>query len=111
MLRVMDPHRLAEARSLAFHQVVAGRLRSQPELLERARRRAAEWLAAGHSPDAMRRWVDLLSGSVESVARFIQLDTEEARELRQSTPFAGALPPRERWALWASVQRAFEGAP
>jgi hypothetical protein len=29
----MDLHRLAEERSVAYHSVIAGRLRSQPEVL------------------------------------------------------------------------------
>lgn len=58
----MDPHRLAEERSLAYHRVVAARLAREPRLVE------------------------------------------EARELRQSSPFAGALSPRERWRIWREVR-------
>ncbi|HYU34547.1 MAG TPA: hypothetical protein VEW48_20540 [Thermoanaerobaculia bacterium] len=48
----MDPHRLAEERSIAYHRVIAGRLRDRPEILDNARRRVQEWLAAR---DAMTR--------------------------------------------------------
>ncbi len=30
----MDPHRLGEERSVAYHRVIAERLQSQPEILE-----------------------------------------------------------------------------
>jgi len=34
----MDPHRLAEERSVAYHRVIAERLQDRPEILARARR-------------------------------------------------------------------------
>jgi hypothetical protein len=39
MLSSMDPHRLAEQRSLAYHRAVLERLERDPSLVERARRR------------------------------------------------------------------------
>ena len=34
--------------------------------------------------------------------------SERARALRQATPFAGTLEPRERWKLWSDVRREWE---
>lgn len=99
----MDPHRLAEERSLAYHEVVASRLVDQPELMRRARERVDAWLMQVPPPHHAVAWAEKLSGSLESLRIFLVDDGEQARELRQSTPFAGALDPRERWRLWREV--------
>jgi hypothetical protein len=93
-------HRVAEERSLALHREVARRLRDDPEVLENARRRVQRWQADGSVPRRWAsRWAELLQGSAEEVARAITDTGQEARDLRQTTPFAGALDARERWAI------------
>jgi hypothetical protein len=86
----MDLHRLAEERSLAYHRVIAERLRQKPEVLERARQRVQTWLAAG-APFYARKWAEILAGDISSIAAFLVERSELAYELRQSSPFAGAL--------------------
>ena len=94
----MDPHRLSEERSVAYHRVIAERLRHQPEILEKARRHVATWLASGDStPLYARKWAEILAGDPPSIAVFLVERNELADELRQSSPFAGALRPQERW--------------
>jgi hypothetical protein len=107
----MDLHRLAEARSLAYHRAVAERLVAAPALLLRAERRVREWLATGDvHPDYAQAWERILRLPIADIAGAMTEDSEGARALRQSTPFAGFLPPRERWALWHDVRRASEAA-
>ena len=104
----MDPHRLAEERSVAYHRVIAERLRHQPEILENARQRVQTWLASG--ADARfyaRKWAEILAGDVSSIAAFLVERSELADELRQSTPFAGALKPQERWKIWRETREKF----
>lgn len=104
----MDLHRLAEERSVAYHRVIAERLLSQPEILEKARRRVQEWLESGdNSPFYARKWAEVLAGDAPSIAAFLVARNELADELRQSTPFAGALRPRERWSLWRETRQRF----
>jgi hypothetical protein len=93
----MDPHRLAEERSLEYHRVVAERLADDPTLLERARERVGAW-------------AEYLSGPLASLQALLIDRGEQAAELRQSTPFAGALDPRERWQLWQAVARRVRDA-
>jgi hypothetical protein len=94
-------HQLAEERSLAYHQVVAERLRQQPELLEQARQRVEGWLGEQKPPRFYAvRWAELLAGDAEAVGAFLVSRSELATELRQSSPFAGAISPQERWAIW-----------
>lgn len=108
----MDPHRLAEARSLAYHRAIAQRLREEPELLDAARRRVQGWLVAGSpSPAVAARWADLLAGDTPAVAAFLGETSELAVELRQSSPFAGALSPRERWRIWRATRDQLSSAP
>jgi hypothetical protein len=104
--RFVDPHRLAEKRSLAFHRVVADRMLGDPRILERAREQVRSWLKEGRSPFYAAAWERLLAGPREGLLALMLSDTEEARALRQSTPFAGALTPRERWAIWNQAHRA-----
>jgi len=35
---------------------------------------------------------------------------EHARELRQSTPFAGIIPPRQRWRIWRETSERLGAA-
>lgn len=100
----MDPHRLAEERSIAYHRVIAERLRDQPAVLEMARQRVQSWLDGASKPFYARKWAEVLAGDVSSIAAFLVDRSELAYELRQSTPFAGALNPRERWEIWRETR-------
>ncbi|MCG6926557.1 MAG: hypothetical protein LJF30_14760 [Acidobacteria bacterium] len=94
-------HALAEHRSLALHQAVAERVRADPSLVERARRRVEGWLVDGTVARAYAEaWREILGLSVEEVARFLEDPGEEARRLRQTSPFAGVLDARTRWVIW-----------
>jgi hypothetical protein len=106
---VVDLHGIAEARSLAYHRAIAERLASDPAVLERARARVHAWLGA--EPDAYfaREWAVILARPLRDIATFLTDSGEHARELRQSTPFAGELDPRERWRLWREVGKRERG--
>jgi hypothetical protein len=101
----MDRHRLAEERSVAYHRVIARRLQEKPAILDAARRRVSEWLAdESAAPPAAAGWATVLAGDPASIAAFLIERSEAADELRQSSPFAGALAPRERWQIWREVR-------
>lgn len=101
----MEAHRLAEQRSLALHEAIADRLRAEPELRRRAQERVAGWLADGsvHRRYA-RAWADLLELPLEEVCAAIVDPGETGRALRQCTPFAGIVEPRERWRIWKEAR-------
>jgi hypothetical protein len=104
----MDPHRLAEERSVAYHSAIAERLEREPEILERARRRVDGWLASGgEAPFYATRWAEILAGDAATAATFLVERSELATELRQSSPFAGALKPRERWEIFRATRERF----
>ena len=100
-----DRHELAEARSLALHRVVAERLRRDPAVLARAKARVDDWLRRGQPHvEYARAWQSLLSGSMDELVALLVDGSERARALRQVTPFAGVVNPRERWALWRETR-------
>lgn len=93
---------------MAYHSAIAERLRREPEILDRARRRVQSWVSAGDgAPFYARRWAEILAGDPEAVAAFLVERSELADELRQSSPFAGALDSRERWEIWRATRERF----
>jgi hypothetical protein len=101
-------HAAAEDVSLELHRAVAERLLEDPALVERARERVAGWLRDGSvARPYAEAWRDILVGPVEAIARFLTDPGENARQMRQTSPFAGVLDPRTRWSIW---RRAREGA-
>jgi hypothetical protein len=99
----MPGHPVADLTSLALHREVARRLRADPAVLERARARVLGWGAEVH-PFYRDRWLEVLDGSVDEVCAFLEADTELARDLRQASPFAGALDAPTRWRIWREVR-------
>lgn len=88
-------HETAELRSRTFHAVVAERL-DEPTL-EEASEEVERLVAEGHLHERYaERWRRLLAGSPAEVARAIVADDQEGRDLRQNSPFAGALNEEER---------------
>jgi hypothetical protein len=106
-LRV-DPHRIGELRSLAYHREVEKRVRADSTLIGRARAVAQAWLAEQKAPHLMRAWLEILEGPSEGLTRVLTEDTERARDLRSASPFAGTLSPKERWRIWALVREQCE---
>jgi hypothetical protein len=101
-------HLLAEERSLAIHRIVAERLRQDPRLIDAARARDDRWLADGSvHPVYAAAWRDLLAGPREHLLDVLVDPDEEARALRQCSPFAGVVDPRTRWRIWREVRDGF----
>jgi hypothetical protein len=104
-------HALAEQTSIALHRAVAERLRADPAILERARARVRSWLADGSVGRPIAEcWAEILAGSPEEVGDFLVDPGQRARDLRQSSPFAGALRPRERWAIFRQARAIRPGS-
>ncbi len=98
-----DGHRTAERRSRAYHEVIAGRL-DEPMLAE-ARERVEQLAAEGHlHPRYASAWRELLSRPAEQIAAAIVADDQEARDLRQNSPFAAVLNEQERRRIIETVR-------
>jgi hypothetical protein len=91
-------HRVLDARSLALHCKIKRKIDRNPGLLERPRRNLARWSesASGPLPAYITEWREILDRPWPDVAAFITSFSDEAVRLRQSSPFAGVLNPKER---------------
>jgi hypothetical protein len=101
-------HELIDEMSLALGRRVAERLSRQPELLQIARANLDRWSARNAGVSSLLRcyaeWRVILERPLEDICGVLTEDTEEARRLRQNSPFAGILTPREVWDLKRSVR-------
>lgn len=102
-------HRLAEERSLAYHEAVSREILRNPDLLKTARARTEAWIAKGgrSAPYAL-EWRRILDLPLHELTAFLVERSERAMALRQATPFAGAISARERWKIWKDVRAEFE---
>jgi hypothetical protein len=100
-------HALAEDTILALHRAVAERLRADPSLVERAKRRLEGWIQdAPVARACAEALLDILTRPVDEVARLLEDPSERARPLRQTSPFAGVLDARTRWDIWRAARRS-----
>jgi hypothetical protein len=101
--RVPRSHGTAERRSLAYHRAVATRL--DPQLVVEARERVDRLADEGHlHPSYAERWRALLALPIDEIRNAIAADEPEARELRQSSPFAGVLTEQERRRIIEAIR-------
>ncbi len=104
----MDKQRLIEKRIIAQHRIIAERLISNPaQILGLARGNLKRWAAKydqGEQPPWIGQWMQLLNCPLETVVKVLTSGSEEACRLRSSSPFAGVLSARERWALYREIR-------
>ena len=94
-------HARIDARSLAMHRAIAAKLLADHALLAIARDNLTRWTASvGRSQPYADAWGELLAKPIEELVALIQADTEFMRAMRQTSPFAGVLNPRERWGIY-----------
>jgi hypothetical protein len=101
MARVPDGHRTAERRSLALGVLVAERL--DDALMARARERVQDWQRGdGAVPPVLAdRWATVLAQGVEATRAALTGEDQLSVDLRQNSPFAGVVDPRE----WQAIVR------
>jgi hypothetical protein len=90
-----DPHDRAERRNRAYHAAVARHLRKRT--VDRALHQLWRWHEEGNiDPRYAEAWEDVLRRPLREIKRFLTDDGQWARDLRQNSPFAGALSEPER---------------
>ena len=104
----MDRQRLIEQRILARHRLIAERLQADPErVLGHTRANLERW-ARSYSEDRLpgwlREWRTLLERPLPEILAILVSDSENTRRLRSSSPFAGIVSPRERWAIHREIR-------
>jgi len=87
-----------------MHRLVSERL--DDEVLNRARARIGDWLTVDGPVDHRwaRRWGELLDLPMAELRELLVEDSEQMRDLRQSTPFAGIVPEDERRKILEEVR-------
>lgn len=100
-------HQEIDERSRALHRLVAAKIRRDPRLLEVPRRNLARWRLDATPGDLryLDAWQRLLDAGLDACLAAATEDSEHADALRQASPFAGVLTPRERAEFLASWRR------
>lgn len=93
-----NAHTRRDDEKLRLHRAVARELLRDPErVLAIARTNLRRWRDRNTDAPYYEEWEDLLHTlSVQELAALIVRDSEEARRLRQSTPFVDVVPREER---------------
>lgn len=100
MKTVTSSHERLDRRSLAMHRLIADKIRAEPALSMIASENIDRWLRTARRNDRLlNTWSELLKQGILTALAVATEDSERARELRQSTPFAGVLSPQERWSF------------
>lgn len=93
--------------SLALHQLVVVRLRSNPLLIEKAKSNLQNWLAKTSNVTAWLEWKTILeTKSLENVLEILTAETDEGQRLRSSSPFVGLVTAQERKAIIEYCEKA-----
>jgi hypothetical protein len=96
-------HRTAELQALAYHRLIGERLDDQ--IVAEARTRLRRWRRDGRvHPRWSDEWEHVLTKPLPEIKKAISADTKRARELRQTSPFAGMLTEQERQRLVKAVE-------
>ena len=103
----MRTHQEIDQRSLALHQLVAEKVRHDEALLEKANQILRRWRATV-SPRTfvyLDEWQRLIDQGAEVCLAVAVEDSEHAAALRQASPLACLLTPKERFEFLKSCGR------
>src|ERR1039458_4284314 len=96
-------HEWIDQRSLAMGRAIAGKVRAQPALFQIAKDNLKRWIQQRQPdvPIVLQEWQEILTQwPVEKILDLLTSDDENARRLRQSSPFAGVLSQEERRSIF-----------
>ena len=91
-----------------MHRAIAAKLLATPGLVAIAHDNLQRW-TAGRSQPYMDAWGELLAKPIAELAARIQEDNEPMQAMRQTSPFAGILSPRERWEIYDAFAASDSG--
>ncbi len=103
-------NRREERVTLELHRTLANKLASDPqavlEVVPNNLARLRMRLTSAIGQQWVDRWTELVDSPIEVLTEGMLADTPEGRELRQNSPFAGALTQSERLAAIARANQA-----
>lgn len=101
-------HRIHDEVGLELARRIADGLDHHPEWLELARENLRRWRDKNvNAPGLLRcyaEWAELLDKPIGAIRQVLLDPGHEGQRLRQSSPFAGVLSPREVWAIKRQVR-------
>jgi hypothetical protein len=102
-------HEIVDDRSLEMDRGIAEKIRANPQLVQIALANIERWLAnpdySESSRQAALEWKSIIeNSSVGVLVTLLESSSEEARRLRQSSPFCGILTPDERQAIFRKYE-------
>jgi hypothetical protein len=97
----MRTHQEIDQRSLALHQLVATKVRGNPALMDKAREILQRWrtTVSPRTYPYLDEWQRLIDQGVETCLAAAVEDSEQAAAMRQASPLACLLAPKERFEL------------
>jgi len=99
----LDRHELPQLRSLAYHRALAKRLRRP--MVDASLQLLRQWREAGKiDPEYASRWEEVLRRPIPQIREVLEADSQDARDLRQNSPFVGMLSEPERRKILDSVR-------
>lgn len=99
-LSEMNGHELADQRSLLLHREVARRLRADPTIAVRGQARVEEWARDNKAHASyIDDWRNVFQQGIPAILQVLEDPGERGQAMRQVSPFAFVLAPRERWNL------------
>ncbi|MBU4337785.1 MAG: hypothetical protein KJ548_14580 [Actinobacteria bacterium] len=106
-------HQWLDQRSLALHQLIAEKIRRDPELFENVKRTLARWskTVCANSQPYLEEWQRLVNLGIKECLAVATEDSERANAMRQASPFCGIMSNEERWEFlleWAKNHDASE---
>lgn len=101
-----------EKRTLRLHELIAAKLSARPQFVVSLARRNLEVMrtadVGGHASSYLDAWARLLDGPLDTLAAVMTSTDQTARDLRQSSPFAGVLSDEERLEALRSMRSSVE---
>lgn len=96
-------HQWIDLVDLVIHRAIARKIRREPKLYQRARRRLAPWEKFKRAcPPPLREWKQILrENDMKTVLRIITRPDEEGNRLRSTAPFCDILTEQEVKAIWS----------
>ena len=96
-----DRHAYYDERSLAYHWLIALKIRANPELLESGKKTLEHWRRVSPNKNTDQEWTELFERGVKPTIEAITADDEEGQRIRQSSPLACVLSTAEKDAVKA----------
>jgi hypothetical protein len=109
MSEALRGHARVDRRSLELHRAISTKLREHPDLLAIAWENLDRWSQReSRSQPYCDQWRAILDRPLPEVLDLMVEESERMTALRQASPFAGILSPRERWAVYDAFARSHE---